>query len=782
MVERFEHLELPFVSDAFSRKKRKRGGGYKSTSRDENKFYQGQLQSFENIQKEYKQQKKRYQDYFDPNLIFKISVNQSVAEDAFRDELRRAGIEVISPSPDKKGYWIVFTEDEDLLEFKKKLEEHVYKDKYDFFYAVEGILDIPPEEKIGESIQKDPFKDDEFSYLDLEIWRMEDIKLTKFLIGFEKLIISKEGRIVDKLITKNFCIFRVKINKHLYEDILDLREVAHIDRPPKIKLETALNADIKDLKISGEPPENATGILLVDSGILSSHPLLENAVGDEIAIATRNSKKISEDDPYDDIGHGTQVAGVALYGDIKECIDNKIFKPEIWIFSAKVMFKDEFGYSTYDEEELLEHQLDEAVKRIVSSYPNCKVINLSLGDSAKRMHQGRRQFNLASLVDELSKELNVIFVTSTGNYDSDESDKYPDYLCDESTDKVKLIDPATSALALTVGGLSNKLIPNLLLEKFTEYPSPITRVGPGLRGMIKPELVENCGCGFGEESDVMTINPHWINEARLFTLVAGTSFSAAKISNYIARIANKYPNRSMNLIKALLLSSTYIPLERPEPLKEISLYSSDKTAIDLLKIYGYGKPDLEKSLFSESNRVILIRENTIKLNQFHIYPVYLPEEFIKERGDRRISVTLVFDPLVNKNRADYLGASFEIHLFKNIAIDDVIRSYSSKEIDVEEDEIVPEKIKNKEIKLHPGVNLRKKGLHHKGIKEYKKQPDINVNYPLVLAVICQDRWIKDEDYKQNYAVIVSIEHSRIIDLYNKIRLRNQERVTISLGA
>lgn len=782
MVERFEHLELPFVSDAFSRKKRKRGGGYKSTGRDENRFYQGQLQSFENIKEEYKKQKKRYQAYFDPNLIFKINVNQNVIEDSFRDELRRAGIEVISPSPDKKGYWIVFTEDEDLLEFKKKLADHVNKDKYNFFYAVEGILDIPPEEKMGESLQKDPFKEDEFSYLDLEIWRMEEIKLSKFLIGFEKLVVSKEGRIVDQLITNNFCIIRVKINKRLYEDILDLREVARIDRPPKIKLETALNADIKDLKIDGKPPDNATGILLVDSGILSSHPLLENAVGDEIAIATRNNKKVSEDDPYDDIGHGTQVAGIALYGDINECIENKVFKPEIWIFSAKVMFKDEFGNSTYDDEELLEHQLYDAVNRIVSNYPNCKVINISLGDSAKRMHQNSRQFNLASLVDELSKKLDVIFVISTGNNDFDGSYKYPDYLLDESTDRAKLIDPATSALALTVGGLSNKLIPNLLLEKFMEYPSPITRVGPGLRGMIKPELVENSGRGFGEESDVMTINPNWISEARLFTLVAGTSFSAAKISNYIARIANKYPNGTMNLIKALLLSSTSIPLERPERLKEISQYSSDKAAIDILKIYGYGKPNIEDSLTSKNNRVILIRENKIKLNQFHVYPFYLPKEFVEEKGKRSISVTLVYNPPINKNRSDYLGTAFETHLFKNIAIDSVIGSYSATEIDTEEEEIVPEKIRNNEIKLHPGINLRKKGTHHKGIKEYENKPGIEVNQPMILVVICQDRWIKSEDYEQNYAVIVSIEHSKKIDLYNQIRLRNKERVTISLGA
>lgn len=196
---------------------------------------------------------------------------------------------------------------------------------------------------------------------------------------------------------------------------------------------------------------------------------------------------------------------------------------------------------------------------------------------------------------------------------------------------------------------------------------------------------------------------------------------------------------------------------------------------NLLKIYGYGKPDLEKAMHSEDNRVLLVRENAIKLNHRHVYPVYLPKEFIEDTGDRQISVTLVFDPPVNTNRVDYLGTIIETHLVKNSTVEEVIKAYSTTPIDTEEEEIVPN-----EIKLWPGVNSRKKGVHQKGIIEYKKRPGIDVTLPLVLVVICQNRWIMDENYEQSYAVVVSIEHSKRIDLYNQIRLRNKERVIISL--
>lgn len=782
LTETFEHLLLPLLSEDFSRKKRG-GGGYKKTDRDEKQFYKAELQALENTKQKFIKEKERFKDYLDPNLIFKINVNQGVSENSFRNELRRAGIEVISPSPDKTGYWIVFAEDEELSIFKEKLEEHFQNNRYKFFYAIGEILDIPPEEKIGERLQEEPFLDDEFSYLDVEIWRMEDSKLVHFLSGLDKLINERDGRIVDILKTKNFCLLKIKTNKQIIDEILELREVAHVDRPPKIRIETSLNSDIGDFKIDENPPEGAAGILIVDSGIFSSHPLLSNAVGDEIAVPTINSSQVPEDEPYDDIGHGTQVAGIALYGDVEECINNQVFTPELWIFSAKVMFKDENGFSTYDEEELLEHQLDKAVRYFVENYPNCKIINLSMGNSAKRMFNNKRQFNLASLVDELSKELNVIFVISSGNIDEDDfkfSDNYPEYLLDESTDKFKIIDPATSALALTVGALS-KHNTNKFFKVLAEHPSPLTRVGPGYREMIKPEIVE-IGGGFSEELDVITINPNWIQEGRLFTLVKGTSFSAPKISNYIAKLINQYPDRSLNLIKALLLSSASIPSEKPFPLSEMSISAGGNNAKNLLNIYGYGKPDLNNAFYSELNRVILLRENTIKLDKIHIYPVYLPEGFIERQGNRSISVTLVFDPPINKNRVEYLGATFETHLFKNIDIEEVLKLYKSVPIGTENEEIIPEKIRQNEIKLYPGVTLRKKGVHHKGIKEYKKQPKIDTNQPLVLVVICQNKWIQDEEYNQDYAVIVSIEHSERIDLYNQIRIRNKERVTISLGA
>ncbi|GAI26777.1 unnamed protein product, partial [marine sediment metagenome] len=156
----------------------------------------------------------------------------------------------------------------------------------------------------------------------------------------------------------------------------------------------------------------------MDSGILSNHPLLEKAVGDEIAVPSLSSNKIQEDKLQDDVGHGTKVAGIAVYGDIKRCIEEQRFQPEIWILSAKVMYRNKMGEPEYDPEELLEHQLEKAVRYFVEKYHNCKVINISFGDRYKRMFGNKRQFPLATLIDELANGLNIVFVISAGNLDT----------------------------------------------------------------------------------------------------------------------------------------------------------------------------------------------------------------------------------------------------------------------------------------------------------------------------------------------------------------------------
>jgi hypothetical protein len=58
----------------------------------------------------------------------------------------------------------------------------------------------------------------------------------------------------------------------------------------------------------------------------------------------------------------------------------------------------------------------------------------------------------------------------------------------------------------------------------------------------------------------------------------------------------------------------------------------------------------------------------------------------------------------------------------------------------------------------------------------KKRPKISAQMPLVLVIICQNRWLKNTDHIQNYSVIVTLEHPNVVDLYSQVELRNRPRV------
>jgi len=797
-----EHLTLPFYTGEFERRKPEVKHGFKARD-DRKSFADVQVYSLAQIKGDFDKDKEKFKTYFDPRLIFRIEVNQSVSEEDYGRFLERAGIKVISPSPSGKGYWISLAEDETLDTIKNRLQQYGVIAKYKAFDAIESFSTIPPEEKIGDQLKGAPLKEGEEAYLDIEIWRMEDDKLQSFLDGFQKLVEAGDGRITDKLVTESLCLLRARIKHSLLNEIIKLREISRIDRPPKpyINLKM-LSVPLEKLQIEGSPAEKAAAIAVLDSGILSNHPLLEKAVGDEISVPLLGSEKIPPDKPQDDVGHGTKVAGLALYGDIKACIENKIFKPEVWILSAKVMFKEEDPTgnirASYDESELLEHQLEKAVTYFARQFSNCKVVNISFGDAFKKMFGNKRQFPLATLVDELATKLNVVFVISAGNIDESviNDTEYPKYLLEEK-EAVKIIDPGSSAYALTVGSIAQEFGPSgalqaqmLISPAKTNYPSPFTCIGPGYRGMIKPDLVEEGGNIISSPNDptrlediggkIVVLNPNWLREGKLFAIDYGTSFSTAKVSHLVAKLFNSFPDSSQNLIKALLLTSAEIPSERPFPLNEIQPDSPDKDLMELYKVYGCGKPNFDIAASSEYNRVILKAENKIKPDSVHLYYFYLPMEFIETRGYKEISVCLVYNPPVRRNRVDYMGVNFEFHLFGDSDVSEVLSGYKKIKIEKESEEIVPEVLKLREIGLHPGVRMRKKGIHQKGTKLYSGKPRINLDKPLVLAVVCQDRWVKTETFQQEYAVVVAVKHQAMIDLYNLIkqRVEIEERIRI----
>ncbi|MFH1127512.1 MAG: S8 family peptidase [archaeon] len=809
MMEKYDHLKLPIYSGNVERQKRSGGGGYSiPDGRTKAAFSQAAKQKVETLTQSFSVLKRKFAGRITPSLIYEIEINQSVSPDAFEITLASMGIHVLSVAENRKGYWVVFSDDDTLSQFKFKLATYGSDDgpKYDFFNAIDSFQDIPRGKKIGKGLREKPLGETA-EFIDIELWRMIDPQKNEKFINELKQTYTDPSkfRIADTLISKTFVLLRVKLSAAIFDELIELKEISRADRPsiPRFNPFEYTRPDISNIEFH-EPDEAAHGILIIDSGIISNHPMLERCIGGE--------ENFQEGEPHiqDTVGHGTAVAGCATYGDIESCLEANDFTPSNWIFSAKVMYAERNEIAgtisaIYDPEKLVEHQLKDAVESFLSNAEyHIRVVNISLGNSNEVWHKNYdRQPPLAALIDELAYEFpNVVFVVSTGNYKPTDiygtieeiTSYYPCFLT-ENPD-FKIINPATSSLALTIGSIAGKV--RIEQERYgseqiktavagEDQPSPFTRTGFGINGMIKPELVEYGG------NPILFDNHGRITEDRggkiallnnrttgdIIKYDYGTSFSAPKVAHLAGKIVNRFPQESGNFIKNMLLVGADYPCKPDKTFYQTANKKSAETTH--LAICGYGLSSFDRAINSSSHRVVLWDDGQIGLNQMKVYSLQLPSIFFTEQGRKKITVVLTFNPETRLTRGDsYLGNRMEFHLFRSINPQILIEKYGviteqAKEIGV------PEDLKKFEIDFFPGANTRKVGCHQKAWKEYKRQTKNIPATPISLVLLNFNKWIADENRMQDYCISVTFEHEKEIALYNEIRTTIQTRVRLAHG-
>ncbi|BAQ63909.1 putative serine protease [Geminocystis sp. NIES-3709] len=814
-MSKLEHLELPKTEIEYTRKLNGGGTSHKRTNRSSHGTkLLNQLDSISN------RPEKEYSPFgINPKLIFKIKLRKDFN---FSDEkVIKSGLNLVAKETKLKQAIIVFSSDDNLKIFREKLQAYsgLVKDSYEYGYLddIEDLVSLEARDKIGRLLQLKPLEKDELVPLDLELWHtgnkteMKDYieNLDSFLKDFKEY---PNMKVTDKYIGNYICVARIKIRQEVLEILLAEDAVKEIDRRSKPAFESYQEINIPLSKFPNviSPPVNNTGVLVIDSGVQRGHPLIKNTLGDAEVFRDPEGTLINGNEDDCDRktgGHGTGVSGIAIYGDINKCIKNQSFQPEVWLFSARVTNEN----NEYDPDLLLDNQLEKAVDYFVGTYPNCKVINISLGDSNLIYQDGQKQFRLAAKIDELAyrwRNYNILFVISAGNFqyqpESNEllKTQYPQYLLDE---KAKIIEPATAAIALTVGSLSmgkgsmtySEDACRNTIAQIEGYPSPFTRIGFGVDGMIKPEFVDFGGDLVLDRTNIIpnepgasivTLNKDF-QANLLFKTFCGTSFSAPRVANLAAQLFTKFPDATSNLIRALIADSAQLPQEIPNVFQG----TTSKQEQNRLQIYGYGQPNFDRSAYSTKNQVVLLEDNgIIPVGKFRIYEIpALPDNFLKIKGKRKISVTLAFDPPTRHTRGDsYLGITMEFRLFKNIDKEILQTAFLKATQDEGTENLTEISIKNLkeehgkniDVNLSPTNKLRKKGTLQKGVITISKNNWKYNKKPLYIVVICNRKWAKkDEIDTQRYALVASVTHSKEeVDLYNQIRhqTRISQRVRI----
>ena len=161
------------------------------------------------------------------------------------------------------------------------------------------------------------------------------------------------------------------------------------------------------------------------------------------------------------------------------------------------------------------------------------------------------------------------------------------------------------------------------------------------------------------------------------------------------------------------------------------------------------------------------------IDTIHLYEIPLPNEFKQAKGNRRITVSLAFDPPVRHTRKDYLGLKISFRLLRGLNHARIIQWYAKRSADIK-----PEQIPTRHIcKMSPSPTRREGGTLQKAIFT-ARQNRVFTDYGgdvFHLLVRCQAGWASPEEFDhQNYALAVTIEHlDDSLQIYNVIKQRLQ---------
>lgn len=416
---------------------------------------------------------------------------------------------------------------------------------------------------------------------------------------------------------------------------------------------------------------NSPKIAILDTGVGYGHPLVAPFMNESDAVAFDSDWDVGDED-----GHGTGMAGLALYGDLTDVLANDD-EVEIKhrVESVKLIRKPgdnegrHLGQVTSDGISALE----------IQSPDGDRVYAMALSSTETR-DRGRPS-SWSSEIDALASDaLKVgktrLFVVCAGNEATDLTGlrDYPIFNLTR-----QLHDPAQAWNALSVGAYTSKV--DITDDGAQDY-EPLAPAG-GLSPFsststewwadmpLKPDVVfegGNMGVDSSCALEFHSLKPltsyHEITQ-RLLTTFSGTSAATALASNFLALLMVQYPGYRPETYRALMVHSA----EWTDAMKEqfnFTGQTESENFKNLLRIVGHGVPNLRKALWSASNSLSLIVEDSIRpymkkrsdiaTKDMNIHRLPWPEEALLSLGETEVKMTVTLSYFVEPNPSSQVVA------------------------------------------------------------------------------------------------------------------------------
>ncbi len=476
------------------------------------------------------------------------------------------------------------------------------------------------------------------------------------------------------LVSENLTIFperviiNVKLNyQQLVELIISFGWIAEIRRAEElnsfwldqtiVNRENWIESAINNINFN----HSNNYISIIDSGINNGHLLLKDSLLDSDRLTVDVNWGVNDSGHQ---GHGTSMAGIALYGNLNIILENNIpLEIRHKLESVKILPPDG------QENELDEcHYLTQnAVNIAIITNPLYKRI-FCMAVTGKNQNDFGKPSTWSAYLDKIvfgeDENDKKVFVVSAGNVREEEDwKKYPVSNLDLSIES-----PAQAWNAITVGAYTQKILPNTDTFAKEFELSPYSRTSSSWENFwpIKPEVVfeggnliklENGSVDSHENLDILTTSTNAIVNA--FSRFNATSAATAYASNFLAKLRDAYPDAWPETLRALMIHSASWNQAMINQF-EINLNKvGDKQR--LLRIVGYGIPSLEKAIECKSNYLTFISEEvivpykldeTIKTNQIHYYDFPWPSDILADLGDANVTLRITLSYYIEPNPAD----------------------------------------------------------------------------------------------------------------------------------
>ncbi|MDR1179260.1 MAG: S8 family serine peptidase, partial [Spirochaetales bacterium] len=364
-------------------------------------------------------------------LVLQLMSAEAVLDvDILQNKLHLALVEEVKNADGTMRYVVQFASKDDIavFEHERALWESdnpngsnvlTYAQRRDLFACIESIRPLSPEDRTGkrlsEAINGDTLPDGLF-IVDIDVWFDGDLARRNNIERQIKMALGTGDSTLlgDLFVLPNLLLGRAKVNRFTLEVLRKLDLIAQVDFPIGVIATEQCELYSADFvpAVNNMLDENAPLACVIDSGIFSGNSLLSKI------IVAEEDFDLTEETTSDFNGHGTGVAGIVAYGDLTDYDkENRVFNPLVRLCNGKVMHNDStWNTPVFDESKRPEELVASAI-RYFHENNNCRVFNLSAGFES-RIYNGGRQMAWASLLDALSRELDVVIIVSAGNVPS----------------------------------------------------------------------------------------------------------------------------------------------------------------------------------------------------------------------------------------------------------------------------------------------------------------------------------------------------------------------------